>query len=90
MKQEEYGEKIKVAINKMYDDGLFNVFNDGKKVIRNNQMRDQNEEYIKMIGDALLKQTEKEIKPYDPKEHDKVMAQIRMARMLGVEIDLGR
>ena len=43
-----------------------------------------------MVGDALLKQTEKEAKPYDPKEHDKVMAQIRMAQMLGVKIDLGR
>jgi prephenate dehydrogenase len=53
-------------------------------------MINQNEEYIKMVGDALLKQTEKEIKPYDPKEHDKLMAQIRMARMLGVKIDLGR
>jgi prephenate dehydrogenase len=53
-------------------------------------MINQNEEYIKMVGDALLKQTEKEIKPYDPKEHDKLMAQIRMAQMLGVKIDLGR
>jgi prephenate dehydrogenase len=53
-------------------------------------MRNQNEEYIKMVGDALLKQTEKEIKPYDPKEHDKLMAQIRMAQMVGVKIDLGR
>jgi prephenate dehydrogenase len=53
-------------------------------------MKNQNEEYIKMIGDALLKQTEKEIKPYDPKEHDKLMAQIRIAQMLGIKIDLGR
>ena len=53
-------------------------------------MINQNEEYIKMIGDALLKQTEKEIKPYDPKAEEKLMAQIKMARMLGVKIDLGR
>ena len=53
-------------------------------------MRDQREEYIKMMGDALLKQTEKEIKRYDPEEHNKLMAQIRMARMLGIKIDLGR
>jgi hypothetical protein len=53
-------------------------------------MRNQNEEYIKMIGDALLKQTEKEIKPYDPKAEEKLMAQIRMARILGIKIDLGR
>ena len=53
-------------------------------------MRDQREEYIKMVGDALLKQTEKEIKRYNPEEHDKLMAQIRMARMLGIKVDLGR
>ena len=53
-------------------------------------MRDQREEYIKMMGDALLKQTEKEIKRYDPEEHNKLMAQIRMARMLGIKVDLGR
>lgn len=33
MKQEEYEEKVKAEIKKMCDDGLFNVFNDGKKVI---------------------------------------------------------
>lgn len=49
-------------------------------------MINQNEEYIKMVGDALLKQTEKEIKPYDPTEHDKLMAQIRMAQMLGSKL----
>ena len=53
-------------------------------------MRDKNEEYIKMIGDALLKQTENERKPYDPKAKEKLMAQMRIARMLGIEIDLGR
>jgi hypothetical protein len=53
-------------------------------------MRDQNEEYIKMIGDALLKQTENERKPYDPKAEEKLMAQMRIARMLGIKIDLGR
>lgn len=53
-------------------------------------MKDQNEEYIKMIGDALLKQTENERKPYDPKESEKLMAKLRMARMLGIKIDLGR
>lgn len=35
-------------------------------------MRNQNEEYIKMIGDALLKQTENERKPYDPKAREKL------------------
>ena len=50
----------------------------------------QNEEYIKMIGDALLKQTENERKPYDPKEHERLMAKLRMARMMGIQIDLGR
>ena len=50
----------------------------------------QNAEYIKMMGDALLKQTENKIKRYDPEEHDKLMAQIRMARMLGIKVDLGR
>lgn len=53
-------------------------------------MRDKNEEYIKMIGDALLKQTENERKPYDPKAREKLMAQMRMAQMLGIKIDLGR
>jgi hypothetical protein len=53
-------------------------------------MRNQNEEYIKMIGDALLKQTENERKPYDPKAREKLMAQMRMAQMLGIKIDLGR
>ncbi len=53
-------------------------------------MRDQNEEYIKMIGGALLKQTENERKPYDPKAEEKLMAQMRMARILGIKIDLGR
>ena len=50
----------------------------------------QNEEYIKMVGDALLKQTENERKPYDPKEHERLMAKLRMARMMGIQIDLGR
>ena len=50
----------------------------------------QNTEYIKMVGDALLKQTEKKIKRYDSEEHDKLMAQIRMARMLVIKINLGR
>jgi hypothetical protein len=53
-------------------------------------MKDQNEEYIKMIGDALLKQTENERKPYDPKTREKLMAQMRIAQMLGIKIDLGR
>ena len=53
-------------------------------------MLNQNEEYIKMVGDALLKQTENERKPYDPKESEKLMAKLRMARMLGIKIDLGR
>lgn len=53
-------------------------------------MRDQNEEYIKMMGDALLKQTENEKKPFDPKAEEKLMAQMRIARMLGIKIDLGR
>ena len=53
-------------------------------------MRDQKEEYIKMIGDALLKQTENERKPYDPKAEEKLMAQMRIARMLGIKIDLGK
>ena len=50
----------------------------------------QNAEYIKMVGDALLKQTENERKPFDPKAEEKLMAQIRIARMLGIKIDLGR
>ena len=50
----------------------------------------QNAEYIKMVGDALLKQTENERKPFDPKAEEKLMAQIRMARMLGIKVDLGR
>ena len=50
----------------------------------------QNAEYIKMVGDALLKQTENERKPFDPKAEEKLMAQIRMARMLGIKINLGR
>ena len=53
-------------------------------------MRDQREEYIKMVGDALLKQTKNERKPFYPKAEEKLMAQIRMARMLGIKIDLGR
>ena len=53
-------------------------------------MRDQREEYIKMVGDALLKQTENERKPFDPKAEEKLMAQIRIARMLGIKINLGR
>jgi hypothetical protein len=44
MKQEEYEEKIKVEINKMHDDGLFNVFNDGKKIIMNDDT------FIKLVG----------------------------------------
>jgi hypothetical protein len=50
----------------------------------------QNEEYIKMVGDALLKQTENERKPYDSKESEKLMAKLRMARILGINIDLGK
>ena len=50
----------------------------------------QNAEYIKMVGDALLKQTENERKPFDPKAEEKLMAQIRIARMLGIKINLGR
>ena len=50
----------------------------------------QNAEYLKMVGDALLKQTENERKPFDPKAEEKLMAQIRMARMLGIKVDLGR
>ena len=50
----------------------------------------QNAEYIKMVGDALLKQTENERKLFDPKAEEKLMAQIRMARMLGIKVDLGR
>lgn len=53
-------------------------------------MKDQNEEYIKIIGDALLKRTENEKKPFDPKAEEKLMAQMRIARILGIKIDLGR
>jgi hypothetical protein len=29
----EFEKRVREEINKMHDDGLFNVFNDGKKVI---------------------------------------------------------
>lgn len=44
MKQKEYEEKVKAEINKMHDDGLFNVFNDGKKVIMDDDT------FIKLVG----------------------------------------
>jgi hypothetical protein len=32
-KDDKYTKCVREEINKMHDDGLFNVFNDGKKVI---------------------------------------------------------
>jgi hypothetical protein len=40
----EFEKRVREEINKMHDDGLFNVFNDGKKVIM------YDDTFIKLVG----------------------------------------
>ena len=40
----EFEKRVREEINKMHDDGLFNVFNDGKKVIMDDDT------FIKLVG----------------------------------------
>ena len=40
----EFEKLVREEIDKMHDDGLFNVFNDGKKVIMDD------ETFIKLVG----------------------------------------
>ena len=43
----------------------------------------QNAEYIKMVGDALLKQTENERKPFDPQSRRKTYGSDKNGKNVG-------